>query len=106
MPPQALDYPMIVDWLAFCDNHPQHSSENFSGLGTKFDKEGFRCLHQLTGDHITVEKLSEWLGIGKGTADLILGYAEEDTAAIRTGAFQMPLGVISSHGQNLTQPQN
>lgn len=63
-------------------------------------------MHQLTGDRITVEKLSEWLGIGKGTADLILGYTEEDMVAICTGAFQMPLGVIGSHGQNLTQPQN
>jgi len=91
---------MIADWLALCDNHPQRSGENFGCLATKFDEEGFRRLHQLTGDRITVEKLLEWLGIGKGTADLILGYAEEDVAAIRAGSFQMP------HGQNLMQPQN
>jgi len=90
---------MIADWLALCDLHPQCSSENFSCLGTKFDQEGFRRLHQLTGERITVEKLLEWLDIGKGTADLLLRYAEEDTAAICAGAFQM------LHGQNLTQPQ-
>jgi len=97
--PQAVEYPMIADWLALCDLHPQRSSENFSCLGTKFDQEGFQHLHQLTGEHITVEKLSEWLDIGKGTADLLLRYAEEDTAAIHAGAFQM------LHGQNLIQPQ-
>jgi len=90
---------MIADWLALCDLYPQRSGENFSCLGTKFDQEGFRRLHQLTGECITVEKLLEWLDIGKGTADLLLRYVEEDTAAIRAGAFQMP------HGQNLTQPQ-
>jgi len=71
----------------------------------KFDKEGFRRLNQLTGDRITVEKLSEWLGIGKGTADLILRYAEEDITAIQVcaGAFQMPLGGVIGHGQNSIQ---
>jgi hypothetical protein len=61
-------------------------------------------LHQLTGDHITVEKLSEWLGIRKGTADLILRYAEEDILAIHGGVFQMLFGAGSSQGQNLMQP--
>ena len=104
-PMQPLNYPMIAEWLALCDNHPQHSGEDFSSLVPKFDKEGFQCLHQLTGDCITVEKLSEWLDIGKGTADLILGYAEEDIAAIRAGAFQIPFGATGSHGENLMQSQ-
>jgi hypothetical protein len=71
---------------------------------SKFDKEGFWCLHQLTGDCITVKKLSEWLGIRKGTADLILRYVEEDILVICGGAFQMPFGASSSQGQNLMQP--
>jgi hypothetical protein len=99
---QPVDYPMITEWLAYCDNHPQHSGEDFNNLVPKFDKEGFRRLHQLTGDRIMVKKLSEWLGIGKGTADLILRYAEEDIMAIHTGTFQMLFG---GHGQNLMQPQ-
>lgn len=90
---------MIADWLALCDDHPQRSGGNLSRLWTKFKDEGFRDLNQLTGERITIENLSKWIGIGKGTADLILRYAEEDTAAIRAGVFQMP------HGQNLTQPQ-
>ena len=101
---QPVNYPMITEWLTFCDNHPQRSGEDFGSLVPKFDKEGFRRLHQLTGDRITVEKLSDWLGIGKGTADLILGYAEEDVAAIRAGTLQIPLGNVDSHGQNLTPP--
>ena len=104
-PIQPIDYPLIAEWLGQCDSNPQRTGEDFASLVPKFDKEGFRRLHQLTGDRITVEKLSEWLGIGKGTADLILRYAEEDITAIqvRAGAFQMPLGGVSSHGQNFAQ---
>jgi len=105
LPMQSIDYPMIPKWLAYCNNHPQCSGEDFNSLVPKFNEKGFRCLHQLTGDCITVEKLSEWLGIGKGTADLILRYAEEDVVAICAGVFQMPYG-CSGHGQNLMQPQN
>ena len=50
-----------------------------------------------------MEKLSEWLSIGKGTADLILRYAEEDIAAIHVGAFQMPLSTSSIYGQGPMQ---
>ena len=104
-PVQPLDYPLISEWLSQCDDHPQHAGEDFTSLVLKFDKEGFRRLHQLTGDHITVEKLSEWIGIGKGTADLILRYAEEDIAAIRVhvGASQMPLTGIIGHGRDSLQ---
>ena len=105
IPSQPVDYPLIAEWLTKCDNHPQRSGEDFTSLVPKFDKEGFRRLNQLTGDRITVEKLSEWLGIGKGTADLILRYAEEDITAIqvRAGAFQMPLGGVLGHGPNSIQ---
>ena len=94
-PIQPLDYPLISEWLAQCDDHPQRSGEDFTNLVPKFDQEGFRCLHQLTGDQITVEKLSEWLGIGKGTADLILRYAEEDIVLMRISAQH----VIPSHSR-------
>jgi hypothetical protein len=53
-------------------------------------------LHQLTEAHITVKKLSEWLSIGKETADLILRYTEEDILAICKGAFQMLFSASSS----------
>jgi hypothetical protein len=47
--------------------------------------------HQLTGDWITVEKLLDWLNIGKGMADLLIRYAEEDVELVKAGAFMMVL---------------
>ena len=38
---------------------------------------------------MTVENLSNWLEIGKGTADLIIHYAEEDMVLVRDGKFTM-----------------
>ena len=96
LPAQPVDYLIITEWLVYCDEHPQRSGEDFNSLAPKFDKEGFRHLHQLTGDHITVEKLSDWLSIGKGTAYLLLMYAEEDVMAICAGTFQMP---FTGHSQ-------
>ena len=61
---------------------------------TKFDAEGFRNLIQLTSGRMTVEKLSGWLGIGKGTADLIIGYADEDIALIHEGKFMMDVSCL------------
>ena len=97
------NYPLISEWLAFCDNHPQRSGEDFSNLASKFALEGFSRLHQLISNRITLEKLSEWFSIGKGMADLILRYAEEDVVAIRAEVFQMPLGASNIHGQDPMQ---
>jgi hypothetical protein len=57
----------------------------------KFDQEGYRRINQLTGNHISVEKLSDWLAIGKGTADLLIQYAEEDMELVKAGKFLMTL---------------
>jgi len=38
---------------------------------------------------MSVENLSNWIEIGKGTADLIIQYAEEDMALVRDGKFTM-----------------
>jgi hypothetical protein len=38
-----------------------------------------------------VEKLSNWLNIGKGTADLLIEFAEEDMELIKAGTFSMAL---------------
>jgi hypothetical protein len=84
-PAARTEYPKITAWLAYCDRHPDRSGENFSAHAQNFDLEGYRRIHQLTGDRISVEKLSAWLGIGKGTADLLIGYAEEDVALIKAG---------------------
>ena len=41
---------------------------------------------------MSVEKLSDWLSIGKGTADLLIQYAEEDMGLVNAGTFSMVLG--------------
>jgi hypothetical protein len=87
VPNLSIEYPTIVIWLAHCDKHPSRSGEDLSKLLPKFNTEGFRRIHQLTGDRITVEKLAEWVGIGRGTADLLIRYAEEDTELVRAGRF-------------------
>ena len=40
---------------------------------------------------MSVENLSNWLEIGKGTADLIIQYAEEDMVLVSNGKFMMVL---------------
>lgn len=36
-----------------------------------------------------VEKLAEWVGIGRGTVDLLIRYTEEDTELVRAGRFML-----------------
>ena len=57
----------------------------------KFDQQGYRRINQLVGTHMSVEKLSDWLGIGRGTADLIIQYAEEDMELLKANKFSMIL---------------
>jgi len=38
---------------------------------------------------MSVEDLSKWLGIGKGTADFIIQYADEDVALHNKGELKM-----------------
>jgi hypothetical protein len=78
-------------WLEYCDKHPECGGENFSEFVEKFDQQGYQCINQLVGTHISVEKLSDWLGIGKGTADLIIQHAEEDMELVKAGTFSMVL---------------
>ena len=40
---------------------------------------------------MSMEKLSSWLNIGKGTADLLIQYAEEDMMLLKAGNFSMEL---------------
>ena len=40
---------------------------------------------------MSVENLSNWLEIGKGTADLIIQYAKEDMVLVSNGKFTMDL---------------
>ena len=89
MPPRPVKGPHISDWLQYCDHLPGRDGEAFSSLAYKFDKQGYRSIDQLTGTRMTVENLSTWLNIGKGTADLLIQYAEEDMGLVRDGKFTM-----------------
>jgi hypothetical protein len=85
LPP--VQYPLITQWLKYCDSHPTRCGEDLGDHADKFSKEGYCHINQLTGDHISVEKLSYWLGIGKGTADLLIQYAEEDVELVKASTF-------------------
>lgn len=90
--PKKTETPYIRTWLEYCDSHPDRRGENFSAHAGKFDQQGYRRINQLTGDRMSVEKLSDWLSIGKGTADLLIQYAEEDMGLVNAGTFSMVLG--------------
>ena len=81
--------PRIYEWLQYCDRLPDREGEFFFGLADKFEQQGYRTIDQLTGSRMTVENLSNWLEIGKGTADLIIHYAKEDMVLVRDGKFTM-----------------
>jgi hypothetical protein len=40
---------------------------------------------------MSVENLSNWFGISKGIADLIIQYAEEDMTQVEDGNFTMDI---------------
>ena len=92
VPRKHLQGPLISPWLQYCDRLLDRKGENFSALAAKFDKEGYRTIDQLTSSNrMSVENLSNWLGIGKGIADLIIRYAEEDMILVEDGNFTMDL---------------
>ena len=84
-----LDYPLITKWLSYCDQHAHRGGRDLSRYAVAFDGEGFVTIDQLVGPRVNIEKLSEWLGIGKGTADLILRYAEMDIGLVKAGKLNL-----------------
>lgn len=47
-----------------------------------------------------MERLSDWLDIGKGTADLLIQYAEEDMELMKAGTFSMEVADGSNSEQH------
>lgn len=82
---------MLRAWLEHCDEHSDRKGEYFSEYADKFDEQGYRRINQLTGNRMSVEKLANLLGIGMGTADLLIQYAEEDMELVKAGTFSMEL---------------
>ena len=88
-PAADLDYPLITRWLSYCDQHARRGGRDLSKHAVAFDDEGFVTIDQLVGPRVNIEKLSEWLGIRKGTADLILRYAEMDVGLVKAGKLNL-----------------
>jgi hypothetical protein len=78
LPPRPVKGPRILEWLRYCNCIPGHNGEALFSLAYKFDKQGYQTIDQLTRNWMSVENLSNWLHIGRGTADLIIQYTEED----------------------------
>ena len=81
--------PIISTWLRYCDSHPNHRGENLAALTSNFDAQGYWTIDQLTSARMSIENLSSWVKIGKGTADYIIQYANEDMALVNEGKFAM-----------------
>ena len=59
-------------------------------------------IDQLTSGHISIESLSSWMNIGKGTADYIIQYADEDMVLVNNSKFKMAdLPNVGGSGDNL-----
>jgi hypothetical protein len=85
------------------------SGGNFNALRHKFEAEGYRSIYQLTRDQMSVEDLSKWLRIGKGMADFIIQYADEDVTLHNKGELKMDFFYMNddhSDCNNYTQWQD
>ena len=60
-----------------------------AALTSNFDAQGYQTIDQLTSARMSIENLSSWVKIGKGTADYIIQYANEDMALVNEGKFAM-----------------
>lgn len=89
VPMKSIKGPAIRDWLNHCESLPDRRGPSFRALAEKFEEQGYRTIDQLTSSRIAVVDLSVWLEIGKGTADLIISYADEDMVLVRNGMFKM-----------------
>ena len=86
-PAKPVKCPAIAEWLHYCDHHPDREGAVLEALAWKFEQEGYRTIDQLT--RMSVVDLSTWLDIGKGTADLLIQYANDDMDLVRNGTFKM-----------------
>ena len=89
--PAKVEIPKIRPWLKYCNKHPDCRGEDFSEHAGKFNEQGYRQINQLSGDQMSMEKLSSWLNIRKGTADLLIQYVEEDMMLLKARNLSMEL---------------
>ncbi|KAG9310732.1 hypothetical protein JVU11DRAFT_9336 [Chiua virens] len=84
-----IDYdPDLVSWLVYLDQHPARNRHGikFAPFGEVMRAKGFVQLSQLLCKYIQLSDLQSMFNIEVGTAILILLYAEQDLAAIKSGA--------------------
>ena len=67
----------------------------------KFSDQGYWQIDQITW--ATVEQLLDWLGIGKGIADLLIMYAKEGVRLVSEGRFSMATTVGNNGGNKKDQ---
>ena len=65
------------------------SGDNLAALATNFDAQGYWTIDQLTSGRISIKNLSSWMNIGKGTANYIIQYADEDMVLTNDGKLTM-----------------
>ena len=97
----SVEYPHISEWLCYCDSHQHRRGNNLHMYIPKFSDQGYRRIDQIT--RATVEQLLDWLGIGKGIADLLIAYAKEDVRLVSEGRFSMPIAAGNNGGDNIDQ---
>ncbi|KAF8838295.1 hypothetical protein BDN67DRAFT_1013216 [Paxillus ammoniavirescens] len=89
---QAAEIPDIISWFAYLDSREERQPDDptFTQFGPILKDQGFLRLSQLSLEYFGLADLQKWLGIGAGTAVLIMQYAKEDLAAIRSGRLVPP----------------
>ena len=97
----SVEYPHISEWLRYCDSHQHQRGDNLRMYIPKFSDQGYRRIDQIA--RATVEQLSDWLGIGKGIADLLIAYVKEDVRLVSEGRFSMPIAAGNNGGDNIDQ---
>ena len=96
----SVEYPHISEWLCYCDSHQHWQGDNLCMYIPKFSDQGYWWIDQIA--QATVEQLSDWLGIGKGIADLLIAYVKEDVRLVSEGRFLMTIAAGNNGGTILT----
>ena len=75
----------IITWFSYLDRHEKRNKDGitFAPYGHILMAKSFVWLSQLT--FVELSDLQAWLDIEVGAAILILGYAEQDLYAVRSG---------------------
>ena len=87
-----IEVPDIVQWFQYLDWDERRNKDGitFVPYGITLKAKGFIRISQLTSEFVKLSDLQGWLGIEVGTTILILEYAKEDLATIKSGRWVFP----------------